>query len=506
MLQLLSSFWFIALAGLLVPVLIHLWNKKPPKVIKVGSIKWLAATASKKARSLRFQDWPLLLLRCLLLTALVLFLVQPVWRQTLPPKNQKYVWVAPELLKAPNLSLIQNTLDSLTQQNYEPRQLRKTLPLLTAEDWINIKQGKLLIKADSGAINYWTLAQQLTRKFPATSEHLIFTSSQLSNFAGRRPILKNTIHWVTIPTNQNKIWVQEAFQSGADSLTILLGRSTGSGTSFTPYSFVKPLPNQTLTIPDAPALLFSQEGKRTFLNISTTQEKIEVKSDSLRIAIFYEPSRQADAGYVRAALEALHSYTHRPVSIQLSTTTNNLNSKTDFLFWLSDVAIPDNIKLKLGQGLFIFKDVPTKVKSTTANWLTVAGWPEAIRLSKQTPISWENSLQSWKNNYGESILHFVPAGKGGTYYFASRFNSQWNSLPESSYFPEILSSLFWPEPTIKYDARSIAETQVQPILGQTLPVQATENIHLLDLKYWFLLLATILFLMERMVSFQKARV
>ena len=506
MLQLLSFFWFIALAGLLVPVLIHLWNKKSPRVIKVGSIKWLADAASKKARSLRFQDWPLLLLRCLLLTALVLFLVQPVWRQTLPPKNQKYVWVAPELLKAPHLPLIQNTLDSLTQQNYELRQLRKILPLLSAEDWINIKQGKLLIKADSGATNYWSLAQQITRKFPAASEHLIFTPSYLNTFAGRRPVLKNTIHWVTIPTNQNKIWFQEAFQSSADSLTVLLGRSTSSGTRFTPYSFTKPVPNQTITIPDAPALLFSQEGIRAFLKIRNSPEIIEVKADSLRIAIFYDQSRQPDAGYVRAALQALRSYTHRPVSVQLSTTINILKNKTDFLFWLSDAAIPDNMTVKQAQGLFIFKDVPTGIRTTSANWLTVAGWPESIRLSKQAPISGENSLQSWKNNYGESILYFVPAGKGGTYYFASRFNSQWNSLPESSYFPEILSSLLWPEPAVKYDVRSISETQVQPIIRQTLPVRVTENIHLLDLKYWFLILAAILFLMERFVSFQKARV
>ncbi|PSR55862.1 hypothetical protein AHMF7605_21340 [Adhaeribacter arboris] len=506
MLQLLSSFWFIALAGLLVPVLIHLWNKKPPRVIKVGSIKWLAATASKKARSLRFQDWPLLLLRCLLLTVLVLFLVQPVWRQTLPPKSQKYVWVAPELLITPNLPLIQNTLDSLTQQNYELRQLRNTFPLLSAEDWINIKQGKLLIKADSGATNYWTLVQQLSHKFSTALEHLIFTPNNLNNFAGRRPVLNNTIHWVTIPTNQNKIWVQEAFPSNVDSLTVLLGRSTSSETRFTPYPFAKPISNQTVTIPDAPALLFSQEGKRAFLKIRNTPEIIEVEKDSMRVAIIYNQSRQADAGYVRATLEALRSYTHRPVAVQLSTTLNNLNSKADFLFWLSDAAIPDNIKLKLAQGLFIFKDVPTGIKSTTANWLTVTGWPASIRLSKHAPISRENSLQSWKNNYGESILHFVPAGKGGTYYFASRFNSQWNSLPESSYFPEILSSLLWPEPTIKYDARLIAETQVQPVIRRPTSHIVSENIHLRDLKYWFLLLAAILFLLERMVSFQKARV
>ncbi len=502
MLQVLASFWFIALAGLLVPVLIHLWNKKPPQVIKVGSIKWLAAAASKKARSLRFQDWPLLLLRCLLLTALVLFLVQPVWRQTRPPKNQKYVWVAPELLKVPYLPLIQNTLDSLTQQNYELRQLRNSFPPLSAEDWLHIKEGQSVIKADSGLPNYWALVQQLAQKFPVASEHLIFTPNSLINFAGRRPALNSAIRWVTIPSSRKKVWGQEAFPSSADSLTILLGRSTSSGTSFTPYNFAKPISNQPLIIPDGTALLFSRAGNRAYLNIPATQEKIEVNADSLRLAIFYDPSRQRDTEYVRAALAALRTYTHRPVTIKLSTTINNINNNTNLLFWLSDAALPDNLLLKLTKGLFIFKDVPTGVKSTTANWFTVAGWPKPIRLSKQAPISRENS---WQNNYGESILHFVPAGKGGTYYFASRFNTQWNSLPESGYFPEILSSLLWPEPEIKHDVRIISEAQVQPMLRQAATVQASENIHLLDLKYWFLLFAALLFLLERVGSFQKAK-
>jgi len=506
MLQLLSSFWFIALAGLLVPVLIHFWNKKQPQVIKVGTIRWLVAAASKKASSLRFQDWPLLLLRCLLLAALVMFLVQPIWKEAIRPENKKYVWVAPELLQAQNLPLIQSTIDSLAQQHYELRQLTNTFPTITVEDWTNIKSGNLPVKERSDNINYWVVAQQLSRKFPATAEHLIFTPNYLVNYTGQRPILNTNIQWVIIPTTQKKVWVQEAFQVNADSLTILLGRSSHSGTSFTRYNFASPAPNQPLRIADAPEIVFSPEGEQTYVNIPATGGKIAVQTTPLRVAVFYDESRRTDAEYMRAALAALRSYTHRPLSINLTSNANEINPELNLLFWLSDSTLPDKLTPALAQGLFVFKDAPGMAKNTTVNWLTVAGLPEPILLNQQASIFGENKLHIWQNNYGESILHFIPEEKGGTYYFASRFNTEWNSLPESGYFPEILGSLLWPEPTVKQDARIMAASQPIPLLSPAMARQKTETMHLQDLKYWFLLLAIILFLIERIWVSQKAKI
>ena len=508
MLQLLSSFWFVALAGLLVPVLIHLWNKKQPRVIKVGSIKWLTAAASKKANRLIFQDWPLLLWRCLLLAALVMFLVEPVWRQKTQSKPPKLVWVAPELIRAPYIGFIQNTLDSLVKQQYTLRQFTNTFSPITPEDWINLKRNPLPAgNAPRNYPDYWDLAEQVTQKFPAATAHVVFTPDQLSNFAGQRPTLPAKLRWIIIPTVQKKVWVQEAFRSGPDSLTLVLGHSSNTGTSFTRHRFNVTASNQNLSIADGPSIIYTRTETQEYLNIPPSGEKTTVKTDSLRIAIFFDQSRRSDAGYVRAALAALQTYTGRPVSVLSTTRANTIKTDTNRLFWLSDAATTDILTRQLAAGLFIFRDAPALSQNTPARWLSVAGLPAPIPLSRQAPISRPKSrFRNWQNNYGESMLHFVPEGKGGTYYFASRFNNQWNNIPTSGYLPEILSPLLWPEPTAKHDVRSIAETQVEPQQSPNPAIRAAVSFRQVDLKYFFLILAAILFLAERIWAFQKTQV
>ncbi len=70
-----SFLW--ALLGLAVPVAIHLWSKKEGKTIKVGSIKFLQESDSRKSSSIKLNEFWLLLLRMLLITILVFILAEP---------------------------------------------------------------------------------------------------------------------------------------------------------------------------------------------------------------------------------------------------------------------------------------------------------------------------------------------------------------------------------------------------------------------------------------------
>src|SRR6056297_2328647 len=70
-----SFLW--ALLGLAVPVAIHLWSKKEGKTIKVGSIKFLHESESRKSSSIKLNEFWLLLLRMLLVTILVFILAEP---------------------------------------------------------------------------------------------------------------------------------------------------------------------------------------------------------------------------------------------------------------------------------------------------------------------------------------------------------------------------------------------------------------------------------------------
>ena len=72
--QLVNPIWLWGLTGLLIPVGIHLLSRREGKIIKIGSIRHLEETNSKQFKSIRLNEFFLLILRCLIITILVLFL------------------------------------------------------------------------------------------------------------------------------------------------------------------------------------------------------------------------------------------------------------------------------------------------------------------------------------------------------------------------------------------------------------------------------------------------
>ncbi|MDP1698007.1 MAG: BatA domain-containing protein [Xanthomonadaceae bacterium] len=67
-----------ALAALLLPLLIHLTRRSDRQLMAFAALRWLRAK-ERARRRLRIDEWLLLALRLLLLTAVVLLLAQPLW-------------------------------------------------------------------------------------------------------------------------------------------------------------------------------------------------------------------------------------------------------------------------------------------------------------------------------------------------------------------------------------------------------------------------------------------
>lgn len=67
---------FIALAALLLPLLIHLARRSEQRIIDFAALRWLSARPRPRRR-IRFDEWPLLLLRLLLLALLAMLLARP---------------------------------------------------------------------------------------------------------------------------------------------------------------------------------------------------------------------------------------------------------------------------------------------------------------------------------------------------------------------------------------------------------------------------------------------
>ncbi|MEJ0102079.1 MAG: BatA domain-containing protein [Bacteroidota bacterium] len=64
MFQLLQPLWLYVLTGISIPVIIHFWNQRPGKILKVGSVSLITDDSKEYKRSLKLSDLLLLLLRC----------------------------------------------------------------------------------------------------------------------------------------------------------------------------------------------------------------------------------------------------------------------------------------------------------------------------------------------------------------------------------------------------------------------------------------------------------
>lgn len=69
------------LLAVAIPVLIHLWHQKRAQPLPWAAMQWLREASQQQQRGLRFDDWLLLALRCLVIALLSVLLAQPVLKQ-----------------------------------------------------------------------------------------------------------------------------------------------------------------------------------------------------------------------------------------------------------------------------------------------------------------------------------------------------------------------------------------------------------------------------------------
>ena len=113
MIQFAQPVFLWALAGLAVPIGIHLLSRKEGKVLMMGSLRHLRATSTQQFRGIKLNELVLLVLRCLLIV-LFIFLLSGFHFGS--EHNRRWLVVEPGL--ETNLAVKKN-MDSLTAQGYE---------------------------------------------------------------------------------------------------------------------------------------------------------------------------------------------------------------------------------------------------------------------------------------------------------------------------------------------------------------------------------------------------
>jgi len=446
-----SSIWLLALAAIGIPVVIHLWNIKPGKTLKVGSIALFSESSPKSSRSFKLQDVLLLAVRCLMLALLAFLLAAPYLQQQLKDNRAKGWVLIPEANLLQTYHHFQPRIDSLTKAGYEFHYFG---PGFKKDDLTELLKTLKDSTARTDSSNYWTLSRHLSHKAPTILPIELFTSNTAAHFAGNKPETQLNINWHTYqPTDSISTGIAGAWLTSNGEIRVVQGTATPSGTA---YQFNNIKNGSTNT-----AYNMSVENGVPEISLKNSpDQKVKVDTVTKRIAI-YADRNAADANYLKAALEAISQLTHQKTIIKQYSDTGAIPSGQDWLFWLSDKPVATGI----AKNVFQYesgKSVELQSLLSNANNLTVQQSSPQIplyKIIKSKPIG--ETL--WSDGLGDAVLS-LEVGKANTYHFYSHFNPTWSDLVWSDEFPKWLMELTNNLPfKAAKDNRSISAEQLQPV-------------------------------------------
>ena len=497
MLQLLQPIWLWAIAGIVVPIIIHLWNVKQGKTLKVGSIAFLTESARSHSTSLKLSELLLLLLRCLLVIILALLLIKPFWEKEIDITNEKG-WILIDQSEVKNAYQKHKTqIDSLIKSGFSFHYFN-----------IGFEKAKFdnALKAESSPTteleaSYWSLLKELNQKIPAKLPVYLYTNEQLQYFAGQRPSLDLNLNWVTYTTADTiSSWIENAFETSNDSIQIIVGNGGASGTFYTHQNISYQTSNQKFDV-------MIDEGKTliSYKDSTTGSLKNTIEVDTItNIVTIYTDRFATDASYVKAAIDAIRDFTHRKIKTSIVTNVQAI-PESNWLFWLSENEIPSALKTN---NSFIYQ----KGKVQQAYSTVVTG-----KVNTVDAIASFNTIESkpaveksiiWSDGFGQPLL--TREKTKDVYCFYSRFNPQWNDLPWSNQFPEVLYNLLYPKKgdsgiALLADKRLIDQQQIIPTSSQESSLPKQELLQRTDLTKALWIIAFILLLAERIISFRRKK-
>lgn len=511
MLQLLNPLWLWAIAGIIVPVLIHLWHIKTGKTLKIGSIALLGESAKQSSRSFRITDWLLLLLRCILLLLLAFLLTEPLWqKQAEPAKTKGWVLIEKEPVKEV-YAHFKPQVDSLLKAGYELHQFDASFKAIKLEEVLK-DTSKALNNNPNPPRSYWSLLkllqQQLSKKLPA----YLFTSNQLQHFQNTRPELNANLHWKTYtPADSVSSWIQNAYLTSKDSIRLILGNSKASGTSFSSIKL------QSGDRGNSRFQVSFAEGKPVVVLKNNPQQPVPVDTSTLKITVF-QNQFPADATYLNAALQAVKKFSGRKMKISSASSFNRITAQQDWIFWLSDQNPPTNLDQKLVANGRIFQYETGKAQAINS-WISsgndfTGNESEPINLYQHflaDKRSITNSQTVWQDGFGQPILSLQESGNVHIYHLYTRFNPAWNDFPWSSDFPKMILNLIlksYPQPDFTLNDKRIINPDQQQTSAATSANTSFINpklMDLTDLKHACWIALFLVFLLERIISTQTKK-
>ncbi len=501
MLQLLYPIWLFGISGIIIPLLIHLWNVKKGKTLRIGSISLLGESSRQKARSLRLLDLLLLLLRCLLIIIASLLLAEPVWISTKNTDQQKG-WILIEEESFPETyTRFQKEIDSLVQAGNE---LHLFEPDFKAVDLDHLKEAAAIRYSTKSNHAYWSLIRMLDQQIPKGSIAYIFTSNLMNRFKGERPEIVTNVIWKTYTlADSTASWIESAWFN-ADSINAIIAKSSPEGTKRNMVSFDPADRNSAFRVD-----IHDGQTKLAFRSdLEDFEKSVVIDTSTIRITV-HIGNFQKDAEYLNAAIAAITKYTRRKIELN-STQSEEIKGTENIVFWLSEKKLSENQlkKLKSGSSIFIYAN--GKVESINGRIVLSAHTfqKNAIILHKRIQYGAlkKNNIAVWEDGFGNPVLELEMVNNIRFYKFYTRFRPEWTELVWDEDFVKILVPIIIPQSqnpgSERYDRRSVDGTIFIPKLSES-KYKIMQKTNKSDLKQAFWLILMLLFLCERWLSFRK---
>ncbi len=427
----------IGLVSLLIPILIHLFNPNRGKIVLIGNLYLIEKVKNKKVTEVKIRQWLLLVTRLLFLTLLTLLLIELLFPKKLTTKQQESIFVSTAWLEHAS----EEEKNRLMAQRPE-----KTIYLMRP-GFEEIKKNQHLVSNTANQFSLDSLINEAYAKQLLTSNNQIYFDPNTDFLAEDRPLL----HLANL-ANFSFQWIE-----------------------------LKPQPRQSIS--------------------------------NLEITVFYSSDRIADFEQLKPALDLITqtnsrlelSYHLIPSNIEQlildkSKSDSPKNSATNLYFWLSSIALPQDLLQEIKQGNILISDsqsTPLNSKLTNINFSEL-DFNLYHSLPKLTEVE---SIPVWPSHHG-TLLSYKPFGEGRLIQFHTRLNKNWTNLTDGTVMLDLVDKLL---------AVSVTDQQ-NPILNSTLydqnhfslnPKKQT-SIGYQSYRNFLILILTLVWLLERILSESKA--
>ncbi|MEO5909735.1 MAG: BatA domain-containing protein [Pelobium sp.] len=483
----------LALAGIVIPLIIHLWNVKEGKTLKIGSIAFLGESSSQSSKSLKIKDWFLLLLRCLIVM-IIAFLIAGPYIQKKLIRNGQAGWI---LVEPQNLNSVyqqhKKSIDSLLKNGFELHQLALEFPLLKLSDTSNLADNK------RKKLPLSSLIKQLNNQLPPNFKTIVYGDLKQSSFIGALPAISLDLEFHQL-NNKDSVLQKaiSAYWSVNDSLKVLVMNSSSDATNYQLENFT----------PKNSHLEMKTEDGESFVKTKTQNDWIKVNNKPLEVAIYSD--YRTDANYLNAALRAIRSFTKRKINIKTVANSSSISSNEDWVFWLSEKSIPLHLTKK--SSIFLYQKGKMQPMQTSLI-LGTAFKPKLYQRVKSDSIDLE---KIWTDGFGNSILGFEQKNEVNIYHFYSRLDPQWSDFVWSESFAKALMPILFAKPNHlkefgfypdNEDERRIASSENLLKVNKKgssgkIKKQATIQQSIAD---WFWFIGLVLFLIERLVTYKQQK-